>query len=57
MEGIPAALVAKFLDERGAWWMSTGPYSISSCSASGWIKPAAMGLLRGLMEFESAHTI
>ncbi len=42
-EGIPAALVAKFLDERGVVVEKAGPIICCSCSASGSIKPVRWG--------------
>jgi lysine decarboxylase len=42
-EGIPAALVAKFLDERGVVVEKTGPTTCCSCSVSVSIKPGRWG--------------
>lgn len=53
-EGIPAALVAKFLDERGVVVEKTGPYNLLFLFSIGIDKTRAMGLLRGLTEFKRA---
>ncbi len=42
-EGIPAALVAKFLDERGVVVEKTGPYNLLFCSVLVSIKPGRWG--------------
>ncbi len=54
-ESIPAALVAKFLDERGVVVEKTGPYNLLFLFSIGIDKTRAMGLLRGLMEFKRAY--
>ncbi len=56
-EGIPAALVAKFLDERGVVVEKTGPYNLLFLFSIGIDKTLAMGLLRGLMEFKRAYDL
>ncbi len=56
-EGIPAALVAKFLDERGVVVEKTGPYNLLFLFSIGIDKTRAMGLLRGLMEFKRAYDL
>lgn len=53
-EGIPAALVAKFLDERGVVVEKTGPYNLLFLFSIGIDKTRAMSLLRGLTEFKRA---
>ncbi|XPE66754.1 hypothetical protein ACNKHR_06870 [Shigella flexneri] len=52
-EGIPAALAAKFLDERGIVVERTGPYNLLFLFSIGIDKTKAMGLLRGLTEFKA----
>lgn len=56
-EGIPAALVAKFLDERGIVVEKTGPYNLLFLFSIGIDKTKAMSLLRGLMEFKRAYDL
>ncbi|PWW08900.1 lysine decarboxylase LdcC [Mangrovibacter plantisponsor] len=56
-EGIPAALVAKFLDERGVVVEKTGPYNLLFLFSIGIDKTRAMSLLRGLMEFKRAYDL
>ncbi|EBT2687570.1 lysine decarboxylase LdcC [Salmonella enterica] len=56
-EGIPAALVAKFLDERGVVVEKTGPYNLLFLFSIGIDKTRAMGLLRGLTEFKRAYDL
>ena len=53
----PAALVAKFLDERGVVVEKTGPYNLLFLFSIGIDKTRAMGLLRGLMEFKRAYDL
>ncbi len=54
-EGIPAALVAKFLDERGVVVEKTGPYNLLFLFSIGIDKTKAMSVLRGLTEFKRAY--
>ncbi|TKI05889.1 lysine decarboxylase LdcC [Martelella alba] len=56
-EGIPAALVAKFLDERGIVVEKTGPYNLLFLFSIGIDKTKAMSLLRGLTEFKRAYDL
>jgi lysine decarboxylase len=56
-EGIPAALVAKFLDERGVVVEKTGPYNLLFLFSIGIDKTRAMSLLRGLTEFKRAFDL
>ncbi|EOI5818969.1 lysine decarboxylase LdcC [Cronobacter malonaticus] len=56
-DGIPAALVAKFLDERGVVVEKTGPYNLLFLFSIGIDKTRAMGLLRGLTEFKRAYDL
>ncbi|ECJ2546167.1 lysine decarboxylase LdcC [Salmonella enterica subsp. arizonae] len=56
-EGIPAALVAKFLDERGVVVEKTGPYNLLFLFSIGIDKTRAMGLMRGLTEFKRAYDL
>lgn len=56
-EGIPAALVAKFLDERGVVVEKTGPYNLLFLFSIGIDKTRAMGLLRGLTEFKRSYDL
>ncbi len=56
-EGIPAALVAKFLDERGIVVEKTGPYNLLFLFSIGIDKTRAMGLLRGLLDFKRAYDL
>ena len=56
-EGIPAALVAKFLDERGVVVEKTGPYNLLFLFSIGIDKTRAMGFLRGLMEVKRAYDL
>ncbi|PKH22813.1 lysine decarboxylase LdcC [Enterobacterales bacterium CwR94] len=56
-EGIPAALVAKFLDERGIVVEKTGPYNLLFLFSIGIDKTKAMGLLRGLCDFKRAYDL
>lgn len=56
-EGIPAALVAKFLDERGVIVEKIGPYNLLFLFSIGIDKTKAMSLLRGLMEFKRAYDL
>ncbi|MDN0087646.1 lysine decarboxylase LdcC [Yersinia nurmii] len=56
-EGIPAALVAKYLDERGVIVEKTGPYNLLFLFSIGIDKTKAMSLLRGLMEFKRAYDL
>ncbi len=56
-EGIPAALVAKFLDERGIVVEKTGPYNLLFLFSIGIDKTKAMSVLRGLTEFKRAYDL
>jgi len=56
-EGIPAALVAKFLDERGVVVEKTGPYNLLFLFSIGIDKTKAMSLLRGLTEFKRSYDL
>jgi lysine decarboxylase len=56
-EGIPAALVAKFLDQRGVVVEKTGPYNLLFLFSIGIDKTKAMSLLRGLTEFKRAFDL
>lgn len=56
-EGIPAALVAKFLDERGIVVEKTGPYNLLFLFSIGIDKTKVMGLLRGLTEFKRSYDL
>ncbi len=53
----PAALVAKFLDERGIVVEKTGPYNLLFLFSIGIDKTKAMGLLRGLTEFKRSYDL
>ncbi len=50
--GIPASLVAKFLDERGVVVEKTGPYNLLFLFSIGIDKAKSMELLRALTEFK-----
>jgi len=56
-EGIPAALVAKYLDERGVVVEKTGPYNLLFLFSIGIDKTKAMSVLRGLTEFKRAFDL
>lgn len=56
-EGIPASLVAKFLDERGVVVEKTGPYNLLFLFSIGIDKTKAMSLLRGLTEFKRSFDL
>ena len=56
-EGIPAALVAKFLDQRGVVVEKTGPYNLLFLFSIGIDKTKAMSVLRGLTEFKRAYDL
>ena len=56
-EGIPAALVAKFLDQRGIVVEKTGPYNLLFLFSIGIDKTKAMSVLRGLTEFKRAYDL
>ncbi|KJG40235.1 lysine decarboxylase LdcC [Photobacterium angustum] len=53
--GIPASIVAKFLDEHGIVVEKTGPYSLLFLFSIGIDKPKAMQLLRALTEFKRGY--
>lgn len=55
--GIPAALVAKYLDERGIVVEKTGPYNLLFLFSIGIDKTKAMSLLRGLTDFKRAYDL
>ncbi|CZF87149.1 Lysine decarboxylase, inducible [Grimontia marina] len=55
--GIPASLVAKFLDERGIVVEKTGPYNLLILFLIGIDKSKAMQLLRGLTEFKRGYDL
>lgn len=55
--GIPASLVAKFLDERGIVVEKTGPYNLLFLFSIGIDKSKAMQLLRGLTEFKRGYDL
>ncbi|MDX2320334.1 MAG: lysine decarboxylase [Moritella sp.] len=50
--GIPASLVAKFLDERGVVVEKTGPYNLLFLFSIGIDKAKTLALLRALTEFK-----
>ncbi|WP_075182119.1 lysine decarboxylase LdcC [Pantoea sp. 1.19] len=54
-EGIPAALVAKFLDARGIVVEKTGPYHLLFLFSIGIDNTKAMGLVRALCDFKRAY--
>lgn len=56
-QGIPAALVAKYLDERGVVVEKTGPYNLLFLFSIGIDKTKAMSVLRGLTEFKRAYDL
>ena len=56
-EGIPAALVAKFLDERGVVVEKTGPYNLLFLFSIGIDKTKSMSLMRGLTDFKRAYDL
>lgn len=56
MKRIPAALVAKFLDERGVV-VRKQAYNLLFLFSIGIDKTRAMGLLRGLTEFKRAYDL
>lgn len=56
-EGIPAALVAKFLDERGIVVEKTGPYNLLFLFSIGIDKAKSLHLLRGLTDFKRAYDL
>ena len=55
--GIPASLVAKFLDERGIVVEKPGPYNLLFLFSIGIDKSKAMQLLRGLTEFKRGYDL
>ncbi|MGV8927843.1 MAG: lysine decarboxylase LdcC [Ewingella sp.] len=56
-EGIPAALVAKFLDERGVVVEKTGPYNLLFLFSIGIDKTKSMSLMRGLTDFKRGYDL
>jgi lysine decarboxylase len=55
--GIPAALVAKYLDEQGIIVEKTGPYNLLFLFSIGIDKTKALSLLRELMDFKRAYDL
>ncbi|EDH5630322.1 lysine decarboxylase CadA [Salmonella enterica subsp. enterica serovar Claibornei] len=55
--GIPASLVAKYLDERGIIVEKTGPYNLLFLFSIGIDKTKALSLLRALTEFKRAFDL
>ncbi|MGL5163223.1 MAG: lysine decarboxylase CadA [Plesiomonas shigelloides] len=56
-QGIPASLVAKFLDDRGIIVEKTGPYNLLFLFSIGIDKTKALSLLRGLTEFKRCYDL
>lgn len=54
-QGIPAALVAKFLDKNGVVVEKTGPYNLLFLFSIGIDQTKAMSILRGLTQFKRAY--
>lgn len=54
-QGIPAALVSKFLDDRGIIVEKTGPYNILFLFSIGIDDTKALSLLHGLYEFKERY--
>jgi lysine decarboxylase len=54
-EGIPASLVAKFLDEHGVIVEKTGPYSMLFLFTIGIDKAKSLKLIRTLVDFKQAY--
>ena len=54
-EGIPASLLAKFLDERGIVVEKTGPYNVLFLFSIGVDETKSLALLRGLSDFKSEY--
>ncbi|BDH46743.1 lysine decarboxylase CadA [Salmonella enterica subsp. enterica serovar Choleraesuis] len=55
--GIPAAIVAKYLDEHGIIVEKTGPYNLLFLFSIGIDQTKAMKLLRGLTDFKRAYDL
>ncbi|WP_108649503.1 lysine decarboxylase [Dongshaea marina] len=55
--GIPAAIVAKYLDEHGIIVEKTGPYNLLFLFSIGIDKTKALSLLRALTEFKRAYDL
>lgn len=55
--GIPAALVAKYLDELGIIVEKTGPYNLLFLFSIGIDKTKALSLIRELMDFKRAYDL
>ena len=55
--GIPASIVAKYLDEHGIVVEKTGPYNMLFLFSIGIDKPKAMQLLRALTEFKRGYDL
>ncbi|RTF45171.1 lysine decarboxylase LdcC [Serratia marcescens] len=56
-EGIPAALVAKYLDERGIVVEKTGPYNLLFLFSIGIDKTKALSLLRAMTDFKRSFDL
>ncbi|EFE21562.1 lysine decarboxylase, inducible [Edwardsiella tarda ATCC 23685] len=56
-EGIPAAIVAKYLDEHGIIVEKTGPYNLLFLFSIGIDKTKALSLLRALTDFKRAYDL
>ena len=52
--GIPASIVAKYLDEHGIVVEKTGPYNLLFLFSIGIDKTKALSLLRALTDFKRA---
>lgn len=55
--GIPAAIVAKYLDQHGIIVEKTGPYNLLFLFSIGIDQTKAMKLLRGLTDFKRAYDL
>ncbi|WP_108650732.1 lysine decarboxylase [Dongshaea marina] len=55
--GIPASIVAKYLDQHGIIVEKTGPYNLLFLFSIGIDKTKALSLLRGLTEFKRAYDL
>src|SRR6185437_4376816 len=55
--GIPASLVAKYLDEHGIIVEKTGPYNLLFLFSIGIDKTKALSLLRGLTDFKRSFDL
>jgi lysine decarboxylase len=54
-DGIPAAIVSKYLDDHGIVVEKTGPYNILFLFSIGMDKPKSLGLLHALSEFKRGY--